>query len=263
MGLCYGIRGSQACHVNHPARMDTSHRPSDPFQTHPYMLNKTVLIVFSLLFVLMPPLASAAMYPPNESIRYPASLSEGIDFSRPGYPDFIANVSGLSAYEKTYRWTDANAGPSARFRFKEPLPKRFVLEIQAEAFGPNGSYPTIVKLGQQTATIQFLVRDVKPHYIELTNPDGADTLEFTPPKPISPLAFDGSSGDTRKLGIAFKRLAIRSPMEIAIIRFVKDAQSLIEFWSHRAHEVIKNLHFERLKILVYDSVIRSLRWFGW
>ncbi len=240
--------------------MDTSHRPSDPFQTHPYMLNKTVLIIFGLLLVLISPSASAGMNP-NDSERYPASLSEGIDFSRPGYPDFIAEVSGLSSYEKTHRWTDALAGPSARFRFKEPLPERFVLEIEADAFGPNGSQPTVIKLGRQTATINFLIRDVKPHYIELTNPDGADTLEIIPPQPISPLAFDGSSGDTRKLGIAFKRLAIRSPFEVSLMRFTKDSKTFFHFWVRQAQNALK-LPIDQIKVRSLSYIHKFLRWIG-
>ena len=260
MGLCYGIRGTQACKVNHPARMDTSHRPSDLFQIPPNMLNKTILIVFGLLLVLISPSTSVGMNS-NDSNRYPASLSEGIDFSRPGYPDFIAEVSGLSSYEKTHRWTDAQAAPSARFRFKEPLPERFVLEIAAEAFGPNGSKPTIIKLGQQTATIHFLVRDVKPHYIELNNPDGSDTLEIIPPQPISPLAFDGSSGDTRKLGIAFKRLAIRSKFEISLMRFTKDSKALFDFWVRQAQNALK-VRIDRVHVIALELIHRFLRWIG-
>lgn len=262
MELCYGIRGTQACQVHHPARMDTSHRPSDPFQTHPYMPNKTVLIVFGLLLALISPSASAGMNS-NDSNRYPASLSEGIDFSRPGYPDFIAEVSGLSSYEKTHRWTDALEAPSARFRFKEPLPERFVLEIEADAFGPNGSQPTVIKLDQSTATVYFLAHDTKTHYVELTNPGGADTLEIIPPQPTSPLAFDRSSGDTRKLGIALKRIAIRDPFRIKAFRYLKDGQAIIEFWYLRAVEATKNLKLVRLKLVTLEYLKRMLRWIGW
>lgn len=39
--------------------------------------------------------------------RYPASLMEGIDFTRLGWPEFIRNVKGLSGYEPWGRWSDA------------------------------------------------------------------------------------------------------------------------------------------------------------
>ncbi|MFM2005352.1 MAG: Phosphoglycerol transferase [Pseudomonadota bacterium] len=225
------------------------------------MLQTILPIPTGLLLVLVSLFASAATNP-DDSARYPASLSEGIDFSRPGYPEFIADVKGLSAYEKTHRWTDAQAGPSARFRFKEPLPDRFVLEIEAEAFGPNGTKPTTIRLGKSTATVAILVRNAKPHYIELTNPDGSDTLEITPPQPISPLAFDGSSGDTRKLGIAFKRLAIRSPFEIALMRFSKDSKAFLNFWVRQLQDSMKKLPADQIKVRAFEYAHRFLRWTG-
>ena len=259
MELCYGIRGTQACQVHHPARMDTSHRPSDPFQIHPYMPNKTVLIVFGLLLALISPSASAGMNS-NDSNRYPASLSEGIDFSRPGYPDFIAEVSGLSSYEKTHRWTDALEAPSARFRFKEPLPERFVLEIEADAFGPNGGQPTVIKLGDTSASMYFRVEDNKPHFQEFSNPDRVDLIEIIPPSPVSPKDHQHISNDTRKLGLAMRRLAIHSPLKFKTVMLFTALKSNADFWWIRTQESIKNLQLERTRIIIYGYVQRLRRW---
>jgi hypothetical protein len=259
MQLCYGIRGTQSCRGSQPARIMTSHRPPASFQTHPFMSQKIILIVFGLLLVSVSQFASGGINP-NDSTRYPASLSEGIDFSRPGYPDFIADVSGLSAYENTYRWTDANAGPAARFKFKAPLPEHFVLEIEAEAFGPNGNLPTVIKLGNTSASIYFRVDDNKPHFQEFSNPDRVDLIEIIPPSPVSPKDYEHFSNDTRKLGLAMKRIAIHSPLEFKVLMLSQNLQSNAVYWWVRAQESIQNLQLERVKIIVYDYVQRARRW---
>jgi len=51
----------------------------------------------------------------------PATPSKDIDFTQSGYPDFIAEVTGLSGHEPWGRWSE---GDKATFRFKERLPKK-------------------------------------------------------------------------------------------------------------------------------------------
>jgi hypothetical protein len=223
------------------------------------MLQTILPIPTGLLLVLVSLFASAATNP-DDSTRYPASLSEGIDFSRPGYPEFIADVSGLSGYEKTLRWTDANEGPSARFRFKEPLPNRFVLEIKADAFGPNGNLPTLIKLGNISASIYFRNDDSKPHFQEFANPDRLNIIEIIPPSPILPKDHDHISNDTRKLGLALKRLAVHSPLEFKVLMLSQNLQSNADYWWVRTQESVHNLQLERVRIIVYDYVQRARRW---
>jgi len=223
------------------------------------MPHKIILIVFGPLLVSVLQFASGGINP-NDSTRYPASLSEGIDFSRPGYPDFIADVKGLSAYEKNFRWTDANGGPSARFQFRNPLPEHFVLEIEAFAYGPNGNLPTVIKLGNTSASIYFRIDDSKPHFQEFANPDRVNLIEIIPPSPISPKDHDHISNDTRKLGLAMKRIAIHSPLEFKVLMLSQNLQSNAVYWWVRGQESIQNLELERIKIIVYDYVQRARRW---
>lgn len=77
--------------------------------------------------------------------RYKATLSEGISFSRPGYPDFISSVQGMSVADSTIgRWTD---GAQTLFEFVKPLPEKFNLEISAGAASYWQDKPISVTVG--------------------------------------------------------------------------------------------------------------------
>lgn len=142
--------------------------------------------------------------------RYEATLAEGIDFKKPGYPNFLAEVSGMSGYEEWGRWTDAAAGPVAKFRFKQALPRTFTLELSADAFGPNNGAPVKVRVGGVEKTFVISHKKEADPYLLAFEIDGtADTLEITPPKPISPNEIDPKNSDRRKLGIAFISLKIK------------------------------------------------------
>lgn len=138
--------------------------------------------------------------------RYEATLAEGIDFKRPGFPNFLTEVSGMSGYETHGRWTEG--GPVAKFRFKKALPKKFTLIIVAGAFGPNSGPPVKVRLGNVEKTFVITNKDPNTYRLMFESDGIADTLEFFPPKPISPSEVLPNNGDTRKLGIGFQSLRI-------------------------------------------------------
>src|SRR6185436_9351069 len=75
--------------------------------------------------------------PAPVGMAYDATLAQGIDFTRAGYPRFLKEVQGVSGEESWGRWTDANLSPTARLRFASPLPKTFTLELRASGLGPN------------------------------------------------------------------------------------------------------------------------------
>ncbi|MFS8084506.1 MAG: DUF7024 domain-containing protein [Acidobacteriota bacterium] len=150
--------------------------------------------------------APAPTLPPGP---YTATLAEGIDFKKQGYPDFLDEVSGMSRHEPWGRWTDAAAGPVARFRFKQALPRKFTLEITAHAFGPNTGEPVKVRVGGVVKTFVITKNEADTLRLEFETNGTADTLEITPPKPTSPKEIDPNNGDTRKLGIAFISLKIK------------------------------------------------------
>ena len=143
--------------------------------------------------------------PPSSLVAesYPATLAEGIDFTKPGYPTFIAGATGMSHAESWGRWTE---GAKTVFRFKQPLPQTFTLVIKANAFGPNIGEAIKVKIG--AAQQEFnATQEEKTHRLSFAPSQPADTIEFLIPKPASPQELKLSQ-DPRKLGIGLISLKI-------------------------------------------------------
>ena len=151
----------------------------------------------------------AAPVPSILSPRYDATLAQGIDFKTGGYPDFLDEVTGMSGREDWGRWTEAAYGAAATFRFKQPLPKKFTLEITGRAFGPNEDQPVRVRVGSIEKT--FVMPGSAPvpstYTLLFESTNGADTIEIVPPKPTCPSELKVSH-DTRKLGLGLYSLKI-------------------------------------------------------
>jgi phosphoglycerol transferase len=159
-----------------------------------------------------PAAAAPAPAPAPAVVTYEATLAQGIDFKKDGYPAFITQVSGMSGAEPWGRWSDADAGgPVVRFTFKDKLPASFKLVVAANAFGPNEGKPIQVKAGQVTQ--EWAIKNAaelaksSTYTLKFKKVDG-NTLEFTPPAPTSPASLNKDTPDPRKLGIAFVSLKI-------------------------------------------------------
>lgn len=140
---------------------------------------------------------------PSLSETYPATLSEGIDFTKPGYPSFIINVSGMSGHEPWGRWTD---GEKVTLQFKEPLPQKFTLVIQANAFGPNVNEAVQVKIGTTQQALK-VTEQGQTHRLAFDLSASANTIELLIPKPTSPQELKVGD-DPRKLGLGLIKLQI-------------------------------------------------------
>ncbi len=132
---------------------------------------------------------------------YHSSLSDGIDFKKDGYPDFIRKVWGVSGKESWGRWSDANLAPSVKFQFKKPLPKDFMLELKVGAFGKNIGKDTLIKVGNITKRLKISSYNPRVYKIKFDGVN-SDMIEFIAPSPQSP------SKNGRKLGISFESLKI-------------------------------------------------------
>lgn len=140
--------------------------------------------------------------------QYAATLAEGIDFARPGYPEFLSEVSGMSGVESWGRWTDANLANSATFHFKQALPAKFTLEITGYAIGPNVGQPIRVQIGNVEKILTFTDMPAQTTAIAFEGVRGADAISLIVPNSIQPSAISDSA-DTRKLGLALVSLKIR------------------------------------------------------
>ena len=140
--------------------------------------------------------------------QYKASLQDGVDFKREGYPNFLKSVSGIDAREDWGRWSNANLAPTIKLTFKDPLPKKFILILKAQGFGPNINAKTKIQVGDSVKTILLQGDAIKAHELEFINSSNADSIEIFPPKPISPNELNSASTDIRKIGIGFISLRI-------------------------------------------------------
>ena len=155
-------------------------------------------------------------------MRYEATLEEGIDFTKPGYPLFLKNVTGISNPESWGRWSDAkDAGPKVIFEFNDPLPKRFTLVLALKAYGSNQTEPIKVIAGNKVA--EFLLDPKLSNEkiqsgrvtVALDPSDGpVKAMEIIPAKPTSPpkpLNFNPSNPgdvDQRLLGVGLVKMKI-------------------------------------------------------
>jgi len=140
---------------------------------------------------------------------YSASLDQGIDFSRPSYPDFLKYVSGVAQREDWGRWTDSNQGDAVLFGFTRPLPTRFTMELKATPYGPNLSKSTKIRVGSQEKTI---VVDGKTsiYSLDFENPDGVDAIEIVAPRTNMSRSGGSISADPRNIGIGLIHLKIKA-----------------------------------------------------
>ena len=137
------------------------------------------------------------------------ALAQGIDFTKPGYPAFIAEVTGMSHEEPWGRWTE---GGKAVFRFTDALPAKFTLVIRAGALGPNLNAPIKVTAG--TEQQEFVIKEEEKEFgntylLSFNLKEQADTISITVPHPISPVELKMNT-DTRKLGVALISIKIES-----------------------------------------------------
>ena len=143
-------------------------------------------------------------------VRYEASLDQGIDFSKDGYPFFVDKVSGLSVRESWGRWTNQYRG-NVIVAFKSPLPRKFTLIIDAIAFNVNGNSPTIIRVGDQNKQVLISSEKYASYSVEFSNvSDGVGAIEITPSNPMSPAQLDATNKDGRLIGIGLRSLRIIS-----------------------------------------------------
>lgn len=146
-------------------------------------------------------------YADQHGVRYPATISEGIDFRKHGLPSFLRKIEGLSGEEPWGRWSDANTSATIKFNFTEPLPNIFTLSLLANAFGPNQGQESTIRIGKHSYKLQIYSGQEAQLKVNLQG-EISDTIEIIPYNPTSPLEL-GQSNDSRKLGIGFIKMQIK------------------------------------------------------
>lgn len=134
---------------------------------------------------------------------YEASLKDGINFSKPEYPPFVENVSGISMPESWGRWSD---GKEVVFIFNKPLHGKFKLVLKATVLPANADKPILLKVGGWNGSLKMTAdpfEKAKDYSIQVNNSHKSNEIRITIPNPAPP-----GNGDPRHLGIAFFLLNI-------------------------------------------------------
>ena len=139
--------------------------------------------------------------------RYPATRSEGIDFTRDGWPAFLRQESGLAFREPWGRWSDANVDSTVKLSFFEDLPEKFTLALTIVPFGPNAGKDLAVTVGKERYYLKMNPAAAEVKIAVDLKGRRADSIELSPPLPTSPREL-GLSSDLRKLGVGLIRLRI-------------------------------------------------------
>jgi len=124
-------------------------------------------------------------------------------YKRGEWPGLIVRDEGLAAAEPWGVWS---AGETVKYEFSVPFPGKFQLRLRAHAFATNAGKAFSVQVGQQVQRFTLAAED-EERVFELANPDGAKTLVFHVPAPVSPQQL-GISDDARRLGMAITGLRI-------------------------------------------------------
>jgi hypothetical protein len=86
--------------------------------------------------------------------RYSIPLDEGIDFTRSGYPDFVARTEGLSEVGPSGRWTDAKYGRTPRIVYARDFQGQVCLSFLAHPSPSLAGLPVEMMFGDAKVSFQ-------------------------------------------------------------------------------------------------------------
>jgi phosphoglycerol transferase len=148
----------------------------------------------------------------------PIQIEDGYDLPldfRKGnldFPHYVGNVTGLSGYTVVNgvnegRYSDAIEAKRVTIWFSKPLPKKFTLQLRAEAAGPNVGKPLKVTVGRQSKELIFS-NTFSTQTVAFETNGTNYKMEFIPAEPFSPSRRWGAA-DTRLLAVNFQQLTIK------------------------------------------------------
>ena len=146
-------------------------------------------------------------------VQLEGGFEDPIDLRKddPDMPVYVGGFSGLSGISignegRVGRWSDALFAKRVTVWLAKPLPKKFTLQIRAQAAGLNAGKPMQVKIGKQTKVIIFGSEfETKSVSFEVNEP--IYKIEFKPADPFSPARRWGY-GDTGLIAVLFQQILI-------------------------------------------------------
>jgi hypothetical protein len=135
---------------------------------------------------------------------YNATLADGIDFRRDGFPSFVQLAAGISGFEKWGRWTNASA---CVIKFSIKLPSHTKVKITVSPYDDNLDKP--VKVNLCGIEKEFIPNDRGMKEYEMTFDIPANFAKpyiiIQPAHPHSPKSI-GKGDDNRPLGLAIEKI---------------------------------------------------------
>jgi phosphoglycerol transferase len=146
-------------------------------------------------------------------VQLEGGFEESIDFRKDDsdLPVYLGGLSGLSGISignegRVGRWSDKLFAKQVTVWLAKPLPKKFTLQIHAQAAGLNAGKPMQVKVGKQTKDIIFgSTFETKTVSFEID--EAVYKIEFKPADPFSPARRWGY-GDTGLIAVLFQKILI-------------------------------------------------------
>ena len=146
-------------------------------------------------------------------IQTDGGFEEPLDFRKseldfPHYVGRVTGLAGLTAVDGAFvgRYSDAIEAKAVTVWLSKPLPKKFKLQLHAEAAGPNAGKPLKIKVGKQIKEVvlndKFSTQAVS---FEIT--DKVRKIVFIPAEPFSPMRRWGAA-DKRFVAVHFQQLTI-------------------------------------------------------
>ena len=163
-----------------------------PHPTRPEMDGRTIGVGFIELRTAQSISLSAA----DARELFGASLSDGIDFTRPEFPSFVESVQGMSVTEPWGRWS---TGKKVVIELKHTLHGPLRLLLRAVGYGRNAGGRVTVRIGGELKTLRLprRLRDDAELSVEFDIRVASNVIEFTVPHPTFP------PNDDRAVGIGF------------------------------------------------------------
>ena len=127
------------------------------------------------------------------------------------FPNYLYGITGLSVISvkegvKTGRWSDAYEAKHVTIWLTQELPKKFTLQINAQAAGLNIFKPVKIKIGNQVKEVLFDA-DFRTKSVSFNLEKSAKKIEFIPADPFRPSRRWGID-DHRKLAIQLAKISI-------------------------------------------------------
>jgi hypothetical protein len=150
--------------------------------------------------------------------HYLSTPEEGIDLSKPGWPDFVAYSFGISRSDNLGGWTDTRRGPKAGFEFNQSFSGPVCVVFDATPSKALLERRIVVAFGDQRSEIHFGRDESLQRYaVEFESPRPTTRLELLFPKQLPRVGHT----DSRQLGIGLTKIRLFPQSCVAVQKLVQ------------------------------------------